>query len=86
MCCSGRGPGREDVVRRVIVVQRQPNLLEIVGALGAPGGLHRRQKEGDQDGNDRDDNQQLNQGKASTSRVQIRGMTSQKNGDESTRT
>jgi hypothetical protein len=52
---------REDVGDLDVVVDRQPELLEVVGALGAPGGLagrlDRGQEQGDQDGDDRDDHQ-----------------------------
>ena len=45
----------------MIVVQRQADLLQIVGALGAAGGFPRGldcgQQEGDQDRNDGDDHQ-----------------------------
>ena len=46
-------------------MQGQADLLEIVGAPGAAGRLacrlHRGEQERDQDGDDRDDNQQLDQ-------------------------
>ena len=56
---------REDVVGRVVVVQRQADLLQVVDALGAAGGLagrlHGGQQQADQDPDDRDDHQQLDQ-------------------------
>jgi hypothetical protein len=46
-------------------------LLQIVRALHAPGGLacrlHGREQQRDQDGDDRDDHQELDQGKSSAS-------------------
>jgi hypothetical protein len=52
----------------MIVVQCQPNLLEVVDALGPPGRLARRldcgQEQGDQHGDDRDHDEQLNQREA----------------------
>ena len=54
---------RECPVRAVIVVHAQADLLEVVGALSPSGrlagGLDRRQQEGDQYGNYRNDNEQL---------------------------
>jgi len=51
-------------------VQGQSDLLEVVDALGATrglaGSLDRGQKQGDQDGNDRDDDKELDQGEGST--------------------
>ena len=51
----------------VVIGNGQPELLEVVRALHAPGGLpcrlHRRQKQGDQDRDDRDHDQKLDQGK-----------------------
>jgi len=48
----------------------QADLLELVRALGACGGLpdllHRRQQEADEDGDDGDDDEQLDQGEAPT--------------------
>ena len=63
---------RQLLVRVVVVVHPQANLLEIVGAL-APSGrfacrLHRRQQQRDQDPNDRNDHQELDQGKTSSLR------------------
>ena len=58
-------PGQR-VVRAVIVVQREPDLLQVVDALRPPGGLagrlHGGQEQGDQDGDDRDHHQQFDQG------------------------
>jgi hypothetical protein len=54
-----------------VIGHRQGDLLEVVGALGAAGGLARRldgrQQEGDQDGDDGDHDQQLDQGEAAMS-------------------
>jgi hypothetical protein len=48
-------------------VHRQPDLLDVVGALGPSGRLscrlNRWQQERDQYGNDRDDDKKLDQGK-----------------------
>ncbi len=56
----------EALVSLVIVVQAQADLLEIVDALdpsgGLAGALNRGQQQGDQDGDDRDHDEQLNQG------------------------
>ena len=65
----------EDVVDRVVVVQGQADLLEVVDALGPPGGLagrlHGGQEQGDQDGDDGDDDQQFDQGEATTTHGRI---------------
>ena len=54
----------------VVVVDRQADLLEVVGALDAAGRLagrlHGRQEQGDQHGDDRDDHQQLDQRETTT--------------------
>ena len=59
--------GRKLLVRVVVHVQPQAQLLEVVAALGPAGGftgsLHRRQKQGDENADDRDDHQELDQGK-----------------------
>ena len=59
---------RQGAVRVDVVVHRQGDLLEVVGALGPPRRLarrlDRRQEQGDQDAHDRDDDQQLDQGEA----------------------
>ena len=56
---------REDAHGLLVIVQCQADLLEIIGAAAAPGrlagGLHGRKQECDQDGDDRDDDQQLDQ-------------------------
>ena len=56
---------------RHVVVDRQADLLQVVDALGAPGGLagrlDGRQEQGNQDGDDGDDDQQLDQ--RETSRI-----------------
>ena len=53
------------VARRVVVVHRQADLLEVVDALHAPGRLPRRlhggQEQRDQDRDDRDHDQQFDQ-------------------------
>ncbi len=63
--------GRKGPVHIVIVVQGQPDLLQIVATLRAPGRLaghlHRRKQQRDQDGNDGDNDQQLDQRKTTTS-------------------
>ena len=63
-------PRRQDVGVRDVVVQGQPDLLQIDDALDAQGRLARRldrgQQQGDQHRNNRDDNQQLNQGEGWT--------------------
>ena len=63
-------PGREAADGIVVVVQRQADLLQVVGALHPIGGLahllHRRQQHADQDADDGDDHQQLDQGKSPT--------------------
>ncbi len=57
-------------------MDRQANLLELIGALGAPrrlaGRLHRRQEQPDQDRDDRDHDQELDQGKGA--RVEFIGL------------
>ncbi len=68
----GNGPGRDEeadrerVPRRVIVMQPEPDLLEVVHALRPPrglaGGLHGGQQKRDQDRDDRDHDQELDQG------------------------
>jgi hypothetical protein len=54
---------RQDVGGRDVVVQGESDMLEVVDALGATrglaGSLDRGQKQGDQDGNDRDHDQEL---------------------------
>ena len=61
---------REDVVRRQVVVDAEPHLLEVVGALRTPGRLARRldggQEQGDQDGDDRNHHQQLDEREPAT--------------------
>ena len=55
----------QGAVGRVVVVQCQPDLLEVVAALHAPRRLprrlHRRQQQGDENANDGDDHKQLDQ-------------------------
>src|SRR5262249_55085755 len=62
--------GRQRLIRVVVVVHGQAELLEVVLALDAGGGLahllHRRQQEPDQDGNDGDYHQQLDEGESTT--------------------
>src|SRR5262249_40101102 len=64
---SGVG-GREDFPGAVIVMNAQANLLEIVLTLDTCGSrtylLHRRDEQGNKDGNDRNDDQQLNEREA----------------------
>ena len=59
---------REAVQGRVVVVQGDADLLEVVGALGPAGRLagrlDGRQQQGDQHADDGDDHQQLDQGEA----------------------
>ena len=61
---------REAAVDVVVVLHRQGELLEVVGALcpacGLAGRLHRRQQQGDQHADDGDDHEQLDQGEAAT--------------------
>jgi hypothetical protein len=47
---------------------RQAKLLEVVDALNAPGRLHGRQQEGEQDRDDRDHHQQLDQRETTSAR------------------
>ena len=58
-------PKREPAGSALVVVQGQADLLEVVDALDAAGGLARRlhggQQQRDQDRDDRDDDQQLDQ-------------------------
>ena len=57
--------GRKDSMRVEIVVQSQPKLLHVVLTAATPGGLpcllDRRQQQGNQNGDDGNDHQQLNQ-------------------------
>src|SRR5262249_49792935 len=69
---SGNVNGRrEAAVSPVEVVGGEGNLFEVVDALEAGGGfthfLHRGHQEADQDGNDGDHNQELDQGKPTSS-------------------
>jgi len=54
---------RESLVGVVVIVCRQRDLFQVVSTLRSSGsfasGLHRRQQERNQDGNDGDDNQEL---------------------------
>src|SRR5262249_32890401 len=60
--------GGEGAVAVVVVVDGQADLLEVVGALQACGGLadllHRGEQQADEDRDDGDDHQQLGQGEA----------------------
>ncbi len=51
-------------------MDREPDLLDVVGALDAPGGLARgldgREQESDQDRDDRDHHQKLDQSKTAS--------------------
>jgi hypothetical protein len=64
---------RQAALGVVVVVHRQADLLQVVGALGAPGGLagtlHGRQEQGDEHADDRDDHQQLDQGETASPRI-----------------
>ena len=55
-------------MRRLIIVNRQAHLFEVVAALRAPRRfprlLHGRQQQRDQDGDNRDDDQQFDEGEA----------------------
>src|SRR5262249_46653655 len=61
---------REELVRVVVVVEGQADLLEIVGTLGPgrrlPHFLDGRQEQADEDRDDRDHHQQLNEREAWT--------------------
>ena len=63
-----RAPHREGAETLVIIVQRQPDLLQVIGTLHPPRGvarrLHRGQEQRDQGPDDRQDRQQLDQGEA----------------------
>jgi hypothetical protein len=69
------GTQGEHVVGRVVVVQSQADLFEVVNALRSPGGfagrLHGGQQQGDQDRNYRDDDEQFDQGETMTSHGRI---------------
>ena len=69
----GPSPQGSALIGAVVVVHGQPDLLEVVGALGPPGRLagrlHRREQQRDQHGDDGDDDQQLDQREAATARV-----------------
>jgi hypothetical protein len=62
--------GWKSVHRIVIVVGGQCYLLQVILALCSPGrfagGLHRGQKQGDEDADDGDDDEELDQGKRAT--------------------
>ena len=62
-------PGRS-AARLLVVVHRQADLLEVIGALNAAARLarrlHGRQEQGDQDRDDGDDHQQLDQCESGT--------------------
>src|SRR5262249_32964146 len=63
-----RVQGRELLVRAVVVMDRQAELLKVVGALHAGGGLadllHGGEQQADENGNDGDHHQQLDQREA----------------------
>jgi hypothetical protein len=62
----GDRPQGERAERLAVVVEGEPVLLEVVDALGTPGGLARRldggQQESDQDGDDGDDDEEFDEG------------------------
>ena len=64
-------------MRRVVIVQGQPHLLEVVLALRPPGGLagglDGGEEQADQDGDDGDDHQQLDQREAAASEAMAHG-------------
>ena len=59
-------PDRQPAVKGVIIVGRQPDLLHVIGAGEAHDGdahaLNRRQGEGGEDADDRENDEKLNQG------------------------
>jgi len=63
-------PGGEEQVRALVVGEGEADLLHVVRALDAAGGLagrlHRRQQQRDQDGDDGDDDQQLDERETAT--------------------
>ena len=65
--------GRKNAVGRLVTQHGQPKLLEIVLALHVAAALrvclHRRQQQGNQDADDRDDDQKLDKGKTCLSAV-----------------
>src|SRR5262249_29311484 len=62
--------GRQAATGGLVIVTRETNLLEVVGAGHAVGGfahlLHGGQEQADQDGDDGDDHEQLDEGEGST--------------------
>ena len=68
----GHQAGWETLVCAVVVLHGQPELLEVVGALDAIGGLahplHGRNQQADEDGDDANDNQQFDESKATPHR------------------
>ena len=62
-------------------MQAEAKLLQVVGALGPPGGLagglHRRQQQRNQNRNDGDDHQQLDQREADSKVDDVGKMTCQ---------
>ena len=73
---QGPAPHGQRLPGVVIVVERDPDLLQVVDALGAAGGLagglHRGQQQGDQDRDDRDHDQQLDQRETATTLTKTR--------------
>ena len=67
------GPDRKAVLRQVKTMKRQPDLFQMIAAVGASGGLagglDRRQQQRRQDADDRDDHQQFDERKARRPRV-----------------
>src|SRR5258708_28492307 len=66
-------PDRKDLVRGVVIVQGQAVLLQFVAAFGAPrrfaGLLDGGEQQGDEDGNDGNDDEQLNQRECDTWKI-----------------
>ena len=62
--------GAKFAVGGMIIVQPNPHLSKVIGALGPPRSfssrLHGRQEQRDEDGNDRDHHQKLNERKGGT--------------------
>ncbi len=67
---ASEAPSGNELVRGVVIVQGQTDLLQVVDALRTAGGLtsrlHGGQEECDQHGDDGDDDKQLDQRECST--------------------